>query len=227
MLFITTKLILFALMASMSLAQETENGVWISEPIKNQFCFYDQGYTWMYIRAYTSTGTIDKSARQNLIDTQPYLANRRLYINPTMKVAPENIIGKICSDVIKGLNEKFHVYVAVYADTNTWTNDKAKNRAFMEKLRESMEKQPECYRTINVISRKFDWEKVFGEDYTEFSKRILIWDKTSGKGCSRDDFVPFGGWVKPDGIVFNHNVKVCENTCDVNCLFMSPMLSDN
>ena len=212
------KALIFVMVISLLNAQ-AENGVWIGEEVKFPACFYPNDYYWMYIRAFLSSGVVDKNARNTIVATKEYIPNRRLVINPTMKLEPDVIINKVCGEVIKGLDEKFHVYISVYND-KTWSTDAAKNRQFIEGMRNQMINLPNCYKTINIITRKFDWEAVFGEDYYEFAQRVLVWDKTSGKECSRDDFVPFGGWQKPDGVMFNHNVQVCENTVDVSCLFM-------
>ena len=202
------------------LKADVDNGVWISEEIKDPNCFYENDYNWLYIRAFTSTGMVDKSARQNLISTKEAVPNRRIYVMPTVKVEAATMMKKVCEEVIQGLEEKFHVYVAVYSDPVNWFPDKAQNRAYLEKILESMKAQPDCFKTINIISRKFDWESVLGADYSEFSAHVLIWDKTSDKVCSRDGYIPFGGWKLPDGVVFNHLVDVCENKCDVSCLYM-------
>ena len=217
-------LILIVLLA-MTQAQ-TEGGVWISEAVKNPSCYYEKEVNWIYVRAFLSSGIVDKEAKNTLVSTKDYIQNRRLYINPTIKLTPEEIISNVCSDVIEGLEEVFHVYVVVFHDANYWYKDPAQNREFMEKLRDSMQKHTECFKTINVITRKFDWEQVFGEDYSAFSHRVLIWDKTTGTDCSREGFIPFGGWPRPDGVVFSHRVELCNNTCDVSCLFVGQSLID-
>ena len=218
---IASLLVFFAVVSS-----QTQDGVWIYEKISDPICFYNNNFNWLYIRVFLSSGLIDPNAQGNLNKTKNIGLNRRLYINPTMKIGPKETLDAICNKVIKGLNEKFHLYISIYADFKFWSKDITKNREYIEKLQHFMGTQPECYKTLNIISRKKDWESVFGANYLAFSNRVLIWDKTGAKTCDQSGFEPFGGWRRADGIIYLHDKKVCDNKCDVSCLFMGKKVKD-
>ena len=193
-------------------------GAWLNEPIQNPYCLIDNDISWLYVRGLLSNGNIDNNAIKTLNETKALRLDRRIYINPTMKLNPEVIAEKLCNELIKGLNEKFHIYVTALYDPNNWSNDPPKNIMFIEKLRDEIVGRKECFGSVNILSRKFDWEKLFGREYTQFSSRVLIWHRTDGDTCDPSKFVPFGGWKRVDGIVYKHNTPLCGNNIDISCL---------
>eukprot|EP00826_Nyctotherus_ovalis_P013867 TRINITY_DN1380_c0_g2_i6.p1 TRINITY_DN1380_c0_g2~~TRINITY_DN1380_c0_g2_i6.p1 ORF type:complete len:212 (-),score=51.01 TRINITY_DN1380_c0_g2_i6:168-803(-) len=196
-----------------------EEGVWLSESLNDPFCLIDNKISWLYVRGFLSSGNVDKNAVKTLNETQELRLDRRIYINPTIKVPPEVIAEKLCNEVIKGLNERFHIYISALQETSQWSPAITKNRVYIEKLRDAIVKRSNCYKSVNILSRKLDWEKLFGRDYKAFSNRVLIWDRVDGNTCDRSKYVPFGGWRFVDGIIYKHNTVLCGNRCDISCLF--------
>lgn len=199
---------------------DTQEGAWVSTAFNKPECFIDNGISWLYVRGFMSNGNIDPYARDTLIGTQELRLDRRIYIDPNMRMSPKTIASKLCNEVIKGLDEQFHVYISALYDPYSWSQDVTLNRKYIEELRNAITAETSCFKSVNILSRKFDWEKLFGKDYTEFSRKVLIWDKTDGNTCDKSKFAAFGGWKKPDGIVYKHNTVLCDIKCDVSCLFM-------
>ena len=195
----------------------TEKGLWISEPIKNISCLEKEKIDWLYISGFINNGTIDNSAQRNLELTKLIQSKRRLFINPTMKLHENLIAMNLCNELIKPLNERFHLYIAVYNNTISWSITNRINREFIKKLYRAILDASHCFESVSFISRRTDWEDLFGDNFTEFKESVLIWNRSDVKSCDKSGFDSFGGWNRPDGIIFAHHKYLCNNYYDESC----------
>lgn len=214
--------LLFLLLGLWCVAGENKIA-WTPSLITNPTCLKDYPISRVYVRVYLSTGMIDPNAKQSLEAIVNVVPDPRIYIIPTMKVQPEAIVDEVCEKVVEGVLDDTPPYVVVNSGDATWSSDTSENREYLQKLMarvEELSNQDRCYNSaVNIMTTKHDWEKVFGNDFA--AGNVLIWDKTTGtKSCSTQGFAPFGGWTAPYGVLYDHDLKLCDMTnVDVGCRF--------
>lgn len=101
----------------------------------------------------------------------------------------------------------YRTYVVV-DDPDSWSSDDAENRDFFAKFDAAVMAHTECYFDFGIITSKFFWEQIMGEDYSQYATKRLIYIHADNK-ASFEDFQKFGGWSSPYGKQYARNIHDC------------------
>ena len=167
-------------------------------------------------RGYKEACKVDKNAKPNFEKCNTAKSGAcAFYITPVSKCEATSVVTDFCKEVVEGSGKRFAIIVDV-ADPPHWSSETATNRAYMEALIAALNaRTSDCVYWVAILTSKWEWEKIFGADYTGMSGLRLMWEFIDrNPEFDPETFVNFGGWTKPFAKMFDRNLDACENGVD-------------
>lgn len=159
---------------------------------------------------------VDKNAKPNFEKCNTAKQGAcAFYISPIPTCEAKAIVTDFCAGVVEGTGKRFAIIVDL-ADPPHWKESKEENRAYLEGLIAALNARAnDCVYWIAILTSKWEWEKIFGEDYKGMSGLRLMWEFIDrNPEFDPSSFVEFGGWTKPFAKQFDRNLDACENGVD-------------
>ncbi|MDR3430975.1 MAG: hypothetical protein P4L95_03550 [Rouxiella aceris] len=179
----------------------------ISEKIIDAECIRHL-YTSVVVRSYLSSGMVDPDYVGNTKHLHDHLVEWWPYMNPCFKCGnPEAQFKKLIAATTIP-----HKVILIYIMVDQgWGSDVEKNREFLTTLTSMM--QESKYLPL-IVTNKYNYEKIMGEDWSDLCSLPLYYQSLNGKdNC--DDFVPFCGWYQAIGKIYKNNFPACTIKFDV------------
>ncbi len=192
-----------------------------AELVKDLNCITGKGYTQLIFRGLMSMGLPDPNAKKNL--DIALKVDCTVYLNPCFMCGnAADQIDKTC-DAILGTGYVYRPYLAI-EDPSMWSSDVSANRKFVAEMVAKILSRKDCFDDVRFKSTKYEWEKILGADYSEYSQRLL-WYISGDKKKNYDDFKPFGGWNAPLAKQYIQKQEVCDNMCNIDVQGASTLLA--
>lgn len=207
------KLSLILLVIGMASAVYKMADMW--QAVKDMNClggFYDV----FLFRAYKETCAVDANAKPNFLKCNAVKRGGcAFYITPVSKCDATAVVTDMCSQVIEGTSMRFAIIVDV-ADPPKWSSDTAANRVYLEALIAALNaRSNDCVYWVAIQTNRWEFQKIFGADYTGMSSLRLMWEFIDRSPVVEDGtWVDFGGWTAPFAKQYDKGLDVCDNSLD-------------
>lgn len=207
------KLAIFVLFLGVALAGYRMMQDWA--PIGDMDCLGNE-FDVFLMRGYKGTCAVDKNAKSNFQKCHAVKPGMcAFYISPVSKCDAEKAVNDFCDQVIVGTNIRFAIFVEI-ADPPNWGSDTSENRAWLEKLVQALAARVnDCVYWIAMQTNKWEWEKIFGADYTTMSQYRLLWEFIDhDPNFDPSTWTNFGGWTRPFSKQYARGEDVCDQPVD-------------
>lgn len=211
---------LLLLVLAIALGVLASNGIDLSSltSVEAFQCLVDkQGVTFAVMRAYKSYGAVDPTVKMNIQNAQDAgIFFTDVYMFPCRGKSPV----AQANELIDYLNDTDFGYLWVDVETNpspgcSWAASTPEdNCAFLEQLVNQIALRG---KPPGIYASNFMWNQIMGSSTAcQKFKSYPLWYPHYDKLQTFDDFVPFGGWTKPNYKQYQGSTDVCGASVDLN-----------
>ncbi len=164
-------------------------------------CILEKGYEFVLIHAYTTDGRVNPNALNNIaVAKEAGFKEIDLYFGPCFACEPD----VQAREILAALKEVQYGKIWIKIGSKGWREFPYYNRRYLKTIMDQFPKEK-----VGILVSKFEWEDPFRKDY-DGAKDYSLMYKSPNKDPSFDDFVPFGGWKKPEAKLFEADDIICE-----------------
>lgn len=133
-----------------------------------------------------------------------------LYINPCKECEDKQQINDLC----KALNDMGYMSpIYIQIDPDYFFTTASDNIRMLRSIISAIVSEKKCFdRTYHIYASKYNWIKVFGEDYNVEDDVYLRWVYLDNIPSRLVGWSKFGGWSIPDEKVYNWDATACDNS---------------
>lgn len=181
-------------------------------------CLVDtQNVTFAVIRGYRSYGAVDPNVKANLKNAQDagiYFVD--VYQFPCRGKSPVDQ----ANELIDHLGSDDYGYIWIDVETNSspgcsWAASTPEDNCnFLEQMVNQITKRG---KSPGIYASTYMWNQIMGSaSACQKFKSLPLWYAHYDKIQSFDDFVPFGGWTKPNYKQYQGTTQLCNTGVDLN-----------
>lgn len=177
--------------------------------VENLQCFRNEGFSFVVVRGFRSTGTLDTAATQTLTNAKAVGLATDVYMFPCRGKSPAGQVGELVAGIPSSLYETVWIDIETNPSAGcSWAGYEANSNC--QYLNDIINALRSNGKNIGVFSSGFMWNSIFGNRAACPSVAgYPLWYAHYDKSASLADFIPFGGWTKPTMKEYTGDGNVC------------------